>query len=105
GERSTQPAAPRARNSKPAVTRRRLLYLALGIVLFGLLGAVAGLSVFKGWLHHRAGFNGESKRVEEGSVNTPATQPVPPTAKPRPVVSAADTCRYIVADLQRRDPE
>ena len=76
------------------------------IVLFPCLAAVllAGVGVFKGWLHQRAGFDSEGKPLGEA----PSIVPEPkqePQATPRPLVTDTDAYQHIVADLQRRDPE
>jgi hypothetical protein len=70
------------------------------LVLFPVLAAVllAGVSVFKGWLHQRAGFDEQGKPLQ-------GAEPKLPPAKPRPALAAAEAYRHIVADLQRRDAE
>src|SRR5262245_35310800 len=70
------------------------------LVLFPTIGAItlAGVAVFKGWLHQRVGFDSEGN---------PLTKTAQQAAEPhrRGAVSALDVYRVIAEDLQRRDPE
>jgi hypothetical protein len=67
------------------------------IVLFPCLAAVAlaGVSVFKGWLHQRAGFDSDGKPLVKDTAPTKLREPV----------SAVAAYQRIVADLQRRAAE
>lgn len=75
---------------------RKIIRLVLLPCLAGLV--LAGVSVFRGWLHRHIGFDSEGKPLSTITARSPAS-------KPRRVVTAVSTYQRIVEDLQRRDDE
>jgi hypothetical protein len=78
---------------------RHVLFLCVAGIL------LAGVSILKGWLHQKVGFDDQGKPL--GSNATPnGTGPASSSsAKPRFAVSDVAAYRIIVDDLQRRDDE
>lgn len=78
---------------------RHVLFLsAAGILL-------AGVSVFKGWLHRKVGFDDKGNPLKTDARPLDAASAITVSAKPRSPLTAVATYERIVQDLQRRDDE
>src|SRR5262245_19560425 len=77
------------------------------IVMLPVIAAVAlaGVSVFKGWLHNQAGFDPDGKPLDGGKTTPPPVQDKKPEPKPRTPITAEAGYRLILDDLNRRDPD
>ena len=78
---------------------RHVLFLsAAGILL-------AGVSVFKGWMHRQVGFDAEGKPFDAAEKRLKSQPAAPSQPRKRQPVSEEATLRLILADLERWDEE
>ncbi len=78
---------------------RHVLFLgAAGILL-------AGVSVFKGWMHRQVGFDAEGKPFDVAEKRLEPQSPAPSQPRGRRPVSEGAALRLILDDLERRDEE